>query len=89
VKAEETEEMIPATPTPGAAGPRALQPRLRSAVAPSNSCRSSSSSLRHIRGGAPGMARGSGWQESFDIPAKEDEEAEATAEAQWTDIRQG
>jgi hypothetical protein len=35
------------------------------------------------------MTRDNGWQESSDIPAKEDEEAEATAEAQWTDIKQG
>jgi hypothetical protein len=30
-----------------------------------------------------------GWRENPDIPAKEEEEAEATAEAQWTGIRRG
>jgi hypothetical protein len=32
------------------------------------------------------MARDNGWRENPDIPAKEEKEAEATAEAQWTDI---
>jgi hypothetical protein len=30
-----------------------------------------------------------GWQKNPDIPAKEDEEAEATAEAKWAGIRRG
>jgi hypothetical protein len=43
----------------------------------------------HIRGDASEMARDNGWRENPDIPAKEEDEAEATAEAKWTGIRQG